>query len=189
MVLEGLRVLVRRGRSTKPPEACGGRGGSAVGRTLKAEIAIDAAKTAPRSRRRCADPLRSGLRRLRCSTDPPPTNGRAPVAQMDRASACGAEGRKFESCRAHHSSLHKPRTSSRGPWRRIRTNGPLGAPSPKFACIRRAYGPLAALRFLGVASAMPRSRALRAVRRPELGAPRATSRASPFRRRTSDSGH
>lgn len=30
-------------------------------------------------------------------------NGCAPVAQMDRASACGAEGRKFESCRAHHS--------------------------------------------------------------------------------------
>jgi hypothetical protein len=24
-----------------------------------------------------------------------------PVAQLDRASACGAEGRRFESCRVH----------------------------------------------------------------------------------------
>ena len=28
----------------------------------------------------------------------------APVAQLDRASACGAEGRTFESCRARHES-------------------------------------------------------------------------------------
>lgn len=34
----------------------------------------------------------------------------APVAQLDRASACGAEGRTFESCRARH--------SCRGPYRR-----------------------------------------------------------------------
>src|SRR4051812_123210 len=27
---------------------------------------------------------------------------RVPVAQLDRASACGAEGRRFESCRVHH---------------------------------------------------------------------------------------
>jgi hypothetical protein len=26
----------------------------------------------------------------------------APVAQLDRAPACGAGGRRFESCRAHH---------------------------------------------------------------------------------------
>lgn len=26
----------------------------------------------------------------------------APVAQMDRASACGAEGHRFESCRVYH---------------------------------------------------------------------------------------
>ena len=25
-----------------------------------------------------------------------------PVAQLDRASACGAEGRRFESCQVHH---------------------------------------------------------------------------------------
>ncbi len=27
---------------------------------------------------------------------------RAPVAQLDRALACGAKGRKFESCQVYH---------------------------------------------------------------------------------------
>ena len=29
----------------------------------------------------------------------------APVAQLDRALACGAKGRRFESCRVYHKSL------------------------------------------------------------------------------------
>jgi hypothetical protein len=29
------------------------------------------------------------------------------VAQLDRASACGAEGRRFDSCRDHHENLAK----------------------------------------------------------------------------------
>ena len=29
----------------------------------------------------------------------------APVAQLDRASACGAEGHRFESCRVYQISL------------------------------------------------------------------------------------
>ena len=31
---------------------------------------------------------------------------RAPVAQLDRASASGAEGHRFESCRARHPRIH-----------------------------------------------------------------------------------
>ncbi len=30
-----------------------------------------------------------------------------PVAQLDRALACGARGRKFESCRVHHRNYYR----------------------------------------------------------------------------------
>ena len=31
----------------------------------------------------------------------------APVAQLDRAFACGAKGRRFESCRVYHFFMEK----------------------------------------------------------------------------------
>ena len=66
----------------------------------------------------------------------------APVAQLDRASASGAEGRRFDSCRARHPCSRRCRVSDG--WQVRRT--------PKFATTqrrtidcRRRCGPLAQL--------------------------------------------
>ncbi len=68
----------------------------------------------------------------------------APVAQLDRASASGAEGHRFESCRARHIST-RPATPPQTLSERSESNGRACHPAlalPPFAHSRASYGRL-----------------------------------------------
>jgi hypothetical protein len=62
----------------------------------------------------------------------------APVAQLDRASASGAEGHRFKSCQAHQTELARARGLT-GCW------VPAENPSSKGSKIESPGGPLAQL--------------------------------------------
>src|SRR5690349_12318184 len=63
---------------------------------------------------------------------PPPHGPRAPVAQLDRASASEAEGLRFESCRAYHLQRRFPRKSLPGGPLREAGRVPGGGKSLRF---------------------------------------------------------
>ena len=93
----GTAMLPPHGRASAPPRPRAAARSVAMGGSARVEPAAEvwAPPHEPATVRPPAAPV---------PHRPPVENGQAPVAQMDRASACGAEGRKFESCRARHNS-------------------------------------------------------------------------------------
>jgi hypothetical protein len=104
----------QRGRCGRFGFATGGNGGNQPGRCATICGCVVLARPGTPT-----EPLRPGARHFRAHTlearalaGPPRPDGGwggrrcyAPVAQLDRVSASGAEGRRFESCRARQPSL------------------------------------------------------------------------------------
>ena len=64
----------------------------------------------------------------------------APVAQLDRASASGAEGHRFKSCQAHHQQAQTRITTAQRPPHRTYLGGPLAQLVEQLTLNQRAVG-------------------------------------------------
>ena len=64
----------------------------------------------------------------------------APVAQLDRASASGAEGHRFKSCQAHHQQVPARITTAQRPPHRTYLGGPLAQLVEQLTLNQRAVG-------------------------------------------------
>ncbi|MEY4527532.1 MAG: hypothetical protein RL768_1251 [Nitrospirota bacterium] len=89
---------------------------------------------------------RSPSSKLRLDRDFPPVVrcqsllAGAPVAQLDRASASGAEGHRFKSCQAHHQQASARIRTAHRPPHRTYLGGPLAQLVEQLTLNQRAVG-------------------------------------------------